>query len=94
MNLVSKHDLTGDLEELNVPTLRLILMRQYDVQGHMDLTHFQEDHYAGDLEGGFDWSDTIEDHEFWSNVLSNGDVSLTARRYRNDIAVFPTMDVE
>lgn len=94
MNLVSKLDLTGDLEVLNVPTLRLILMRQYDVQGYMDLTHFQEDHYAGDLEGGFNWASTAEGDDFWSDVLSNGDVSLTARLYRNDIAVFPTMDVE
>lgn len=94
MNLVSKHDLTGDLEELNVPTLRLILMRQYDVQGYMDITHFQEDHYVGDDEGGFNWSRTVEGDDFWSDVLSCSDVSLTARRYRNDIAVFPTMDSE
>ena len=94
MILVSKHDLTGDLEELNVPTLHLILMRQYDVQGYMDITPFQEDHYAGDLEGGFTWADTVEGDHFWGEVLSCNDVSLTARRYRNDIAVFPTMDVE
>ena len=94
MILVSKHDLTGDLEELDVPTLRLILMRQYDVQDYMDITPFQEDHYVGDDERGFTWYDTIEGEDFWSDVLSNGCVSLTARWYRNDIAVFPTMDVE
>lgn len=94
MNLVSKHDLTGDLEELNVPTLRLILMRQYDVQGYMDITPFQVDHYVGDEERGFTWGNTIEGDVFWSEVLTCSDVSLTARRYRNDIAVFPTMDVE
>lgn len=94
MILVSKYDLRGELEELDVPTLRLMLIRQYDVQGYMDITPFQEDHYVGDEERGFTWADTVEGDHFWGEVLSCNDVSLTARWYRNDIAVFPTMDVE
>lgn len=69
-------------------------MRQYDVQGYMDITPFQVDYYVGDDERGFTWDSTIEGDVFWSAVLTCSDVSLTARRYRNDIAVFPTMDSE
>lgn len=47
-----------------------LLMNEQERQGNVrDFTVFQEDSYAPDFEGGFDWAKTNSNYYFWSSLL-------------------------
>ena len=89
MVFLTTSDLTGQIAHLNVPVVRLMLIRQWKVHGRMDVSVFQLDKWAADSEGGFTWEDTPEREEWWDEVISDGDCEKCAMRYRDDISVFP-----
>lgn len=49
-----------------------MLVRQSEAQGYSDGSVFEKNIEAWSAGGGFDWSETVEGHSFWSDILTIG----------------------
>ena len=56
--MITTNDLRGSIKEFPLAVVRLMLIRQYDAQGKIDVSVFQDKRHANSDEEGFDWSDT------------------------------------
>ena len=91
--MIKESDLIGQIATLSINVVRLMLIRQYDQTGRIDVRVFQGAISASRPRGGFRWSATPECawHEnFWSSTLYGYNKSLIFTLYSNDISVFPT----
>ena len=52
-----------------------MLERQVEQGNHRDPNVFIRNFSAGKANRGFNWSDTPEGHDFWENIVDNGDYS-------------------
>lgn len=67
--LVTIKDLIGDLKNFPIEVVEKMLQKQKNQVNQMDISVFQECKYSDIQSGGFRWEDTIEGHDFWSDVI-------------------------
>ena len=66
---VTTKDLIGDLKNFPIEVVEKMLQKQYKQVDKIDITVFQT-YKCSDIPcGGFCWGDTIEGHDFWSDVI-------------------------
>lgn len=64
-------DLIGDIEGFFPEVVELMLQRQKDQTGIVNIHIFQDYVMAGKFDGGFTWEDTCEKEDFWYDVINN-----------------------
>jgi hypothetical protein len=67
--LVTTKDLIGDLKNFPIEVVEKMLEKQYKQVNKKDVSVFQEYKCSDTQRGGFRWENTIEGHEFWSDVI-------------------------
>lgn len=78
---VTTKDLIGDLEDFPIELVEIMLQKQYKQVDKMDISIFQKCKFSDKYQGGFHWSDTIEGHEFWNDVIREGRFDVFFERY-------------
>lgn len=61
--------------------IELMLVRQQEQGNPKTIKPFLKDIRNGLSNGAFDWSDTIEEHDFWDKVLIDKDFDLFYSEY-------------
>ena len=78
---VATKDLIGDLKDFPIEVVEIMLQKQYKQVDKMDISIFQKCKFSDNYQGGFHWSDTIEGHEFWNDVIREGRFDVFFERY-------------
>lgn len=73
---VKEEDLVGRIKNFPIEVVNKMIERQFDQRGKRDVKVFQE--VLGSV---FCWADTIEGHEFWSDVLLSKNFALFFKKY-------------
>ena len=79
--LVTTKDLIGDLKNFPIEVVEKMLQKQYKQVNKKDITVFQTYKCSDKQNGGFRWEDTIEGHEFWSDVIRKENFDIFFERY-------------
>ena len=69
-------DIVGDIKGFPMGVVVRMMEEQKAQQGSADITKFQKC-----LIGGFDWSRTSDNHEFWSAIIFNDDYEKFFKKY-------------
>lgn len=64
-------DLIGELEVFCPEVVELMLQRQKEQTGIVNISVFQDYVISGRSDGGFYWDDTSEGEDFWYDVINN-----------------------
>jgi hypothetical protein len=78
---VTTKDLIGDLENFPIEVVEKMLEKQYKQVNKKDVSVFQDYKCSDTQRGGFHWENTIEGHEFWSDVIRGKKFDLFFKRY-------------
>ena len=66
---VKKEDLIGDIKGFPIETVQKMIERQVEQGNKADVSVFQKNCCATKEHYGFNWWETIEGVDFWSDVL-------------------------
>lgn len=69
VDFAKKYEPKGDLVGIPREVISVMLQRQYEQNGKWDVEVFEKCEYTGINEGGFNWGETIEKHNFWDKVI-------------------------
>lgn len=85
-------ELFYSLRELPEEVIEAMLQNQVAQGNKRDISIFQDNIYADDTEGGFDWAQTKEGIDFWETTLVSRDFSLFFETYKKgeDLSWQPT----
>lgn len=78
---LSEKDLIGDLKNFPIEVVEVMLDRQMDQRGKIDVTVFQKLKTINVLRGGFHWNATIEGRNFWLSVIQKEQFDVFFKRY-------------
>ena len=78
---VSEKDLIGDIEGFPKEVLELMLERQYEQTGKVDIGVFQKHRTYGKANMGFTWFRTKEERLFWERVIDDKDFDVFFEKY-------------
>ena len=71
----------GEIEDFPPEVVELMLQRQFEQTGKRDVSVFEANNQARKSNNGFTWSDTIEDHDFWCDVILNKEFHVFFEKY-------------
>ena len=75
---VSEKDIIGDIEGFPKEVLELMLERQYEQTGKINIEVFKDNRISGI---GFMWSESKEGHGFWDNVIYDKKFDVFFEKY-------------
>ena len=71
----------GQIEGFPPEVVELMLQRQFEQTRKRDVSVFEDNVEAGELSGGFDWSDTPEKYNFWRDVIRTKKFDVFFEKY-------------
>ena len=78
---VTKEDLIGSLEGFSIGIVIRIL-EETERQGNKpDVKIFQKDSYADIMDGGFSWTNSEDEYDFWEGVIAFEDFDKFYEKY-------------
>lgn len=78
---VYEKDLIGDIEGFPKEVVELMLERQYEQTGKVDIGVFQKHRTYGLTNMGFTWFRTKEGHDFWECVICDKNFDVFFEKY-------------
>lgn len=80
MNITEK-DLIGEIKDFPIEVVQKMIERQVEQGNEADVSVFQEKRAVGFGFGGFYWSETIEEEDFWSSVIDEKNFDVFFAKY-------------
>lgn len=71
----------GELKGFPDEVVEKMIERQEEAGNEPSVSVFEDNSTAGRLGGGFDWSDTVENHSFWSSVINTKNFQMFFSKY-------------
>jgi hypothetical protein len=71
----------GQLKGFPKEVVNKMLERQVEQGNELNKFVYENENIAGRSDKGFTWQNTIEGHEFWSNVINKKDFDLFFQKY-------------
>lgn len=78
---VDKADLVGDIKDLPIEVVEKMIEEQVKQGNCPNVEVFQKYNRADRKRGGFNWSNTDDGMDFWSNVINDCDFDLFFKKY-------------
>ena len=89
---VYKKDLIGSIEDFPPEVVELMLVRQYEQTGKVDIGVFQENKINSKSSFGFTWEETKERHGFWNNVIYDKNFDVFFEKYPKVLKQYKNKD--
>lgn len=81
---ITKKDLIGAIENFPIEVVEKMIERQVEAGNAPNVKVFQNWIRGGKVNGGFDWKNTREGHDFWDDVIIGEKFEIFFKKYPKD----------